>query len=202
VAALAALLKKLPLFLLTVLFTLMTTLMVSWDYAGVTGFLSRQLPPAAVRLLHRIKAILAGSVLRLAKAYLLLFLLTLAELSLGLWLLGVKEFFVAALAIALLDLLPVVGSGLVLGSWSAIVLAGKRIPFGIGLLVLWVTISLVRALLEPKIVGDQIGLHPLVTLTAMYFGLRTAGVMGMLVFPLLCMVAVRLQADGSLKFYK
>ena len=56
--------------------------------------------------------------------------------------------------------------------------------------------------MEPKIVGDQIGLHPLVTLTAMYFGLRTAGVAGMLALPLLCLVAVRLQADGSLRFYR
>lgn len=201
-SAFADRLKKLPLFLLTVLFTLMATLMISWDYAKITTFLARQLPPSGVRLLHRVKAILAGSVLRLGRAYGLLFFLTLAELSLGLWLLGIKEFFVVALIIALLDLLPVVGSGLVLGSWSAVVLGSGRIPLGIGLLVLWAVVSLVRAFLEPKIVGGQIGLHPLVTLTAMYFGLRTAGVMGLLAVPLLCMVAVRLQDDGSLKFYK
>lgn len=195
-------LKKLPLFFVSVLFTLMTTLMVSWDYSKVTNFLAGLLPPRGVHLLHRVKGILAGSVLRLARAYGLLFLLTLGELCLGLWLLGVKEFFVAALAIAVLDLLPVVGSGLVLGSWSAVVLAGGRFSFGIGLLVLWGIISLVRTFLEPKIVGDQIGLHPLVTLTAMYFGLRTAGVVGMLTVPLICMVAVRLQADGSIRFYR
>jgi len=194
--------KKLPLFLVSVLFTLMTVLMVSWDYPKITEFIARQLPPHGVHLLHRIKEILTGSVLRLARAYGLLFLLTLAELSLGLWLLGVDEFFVAALVIAVLDLLPVVGSGLVLGSWSAVVLAGGRFPFGIGLLVLWAIISLVRTFLEPKIVGDQIGLHPLVTLTAMYFGLRSAGVAGMLAVPLMCMIAVRLQADGSLKIYR
>lgn len=201
-SAFADRLKKLPLCLLTVLFTLMATLMISWDYAKVTAFLARQLPPAGIGLLHRIKAILVGSVLRLGRAYGILFLLTLTQLSLGLWLLGVKEFFIVALIIALLDLLPVVGSGLVLGSWSAIVLAKGRISFGVGLLVLWAIVSLVRAFLEPKIVGGQIGLHPLATLTAMYFGLRTAGVMGMLAVPLLCMVAVRLQADGSLKLYK
>ena len=85
---------------------------------------------------------------------------------------------------------------------GAVVLAGGRFPFGIGLLVLWAIISLVRTFLEPKIVGDQIGLHPLVTLTAMYFGLRSAGVAGMLAVPLMCMIAVRLQADGSLKIYR
>lgn len=199
---LASRLKKLPLFLLTVLFSLIATLMIAWDYSKITEFLARQIPPSGLKLLHRVKAILTGSVLRLVRAYGLLFLLTLAELSLGLWLLGVKEFFVVALVVALLDLLPVVGSGLVLGSWSAVVLAGGRLSFGIGLLVLWGIISLVRAFLEPKIVGSQIGLHPLVTLTAMYFGLRTAGVLGMLALPLLCMVVVRLQADGSLKLYK
>lgn len=201
-AAVGRWLKGLPLFLLTVMFTLMTSLLIAWDYQRITEFLARQIPQRGVRLLHRVKAILTGSVLRLLRAYGLLFLLTLAELSLGLWLLGVEEFFVAALAIAAVDLLPVVGSGLVLGSWSAIALAGGRTALGVGLLALWGVISLVRGFLEPKIVGDQIGLHPLVTLTAMYFGLRTAGVAGMLALPLLCLVAVRLQADGSLRFYR
>ncbi len=202
VAALAARLRRLPLFLLSLLFALMTTLMVSWDYPRVTGFLARQLPPRGVRLLHRVKAILAGSVLRLVRAYGIIFAITLAELCLGLWLLGVKEFFVLALLIALFDLLPAVGSGLVLCSWSAVVLAGGNLPLGLGLLVLWAVVAVVRSLVEPKIVGDQIGLHPLVTLTAMYFGLRTAGVLGMVGLPLLCMVVVRLQADGSLHLYR
>ena len=107
-----------------------------------------------------------------------------------------------ALVIATVDLLPVLGSGLVLGGWSAVVLAAGDLFLGVGLLILWGIISLVRSFLEPKIVGDHIGLPPLVTLTAMYFGLRLGGVAGMLAVPLLCMVLVRLQADGSLKFYR
>lgn len=195
-------LKGLPMLLLTVTFTLITALMISWDYKAVTGFLARQLPPRGVRLLHRVKHILTGSVLQLARAYGLIYLITLAELSLGLWLLGVGEFFVVALVIATVDLLPVLGSGLVLGGWSAVVLAGGDLFLGVGLLILWGIISLVRSFLEPKIVGDHIGLPPLVTLTAMYFGLRLGGVAGMLAVPLLCMVLVRLQADGSLKIYR
>ena len=109
---------------------------------------------------------------------------------------------VAALVIATVDLLPVLGSGLVLGSWSAVVLVGGNLFLGIGLLALWGIISLVRSFLEPKIVGDRIGLPPLVTLTAMYFGLRLGGVAGLLTVPILCMVLVRLQADGSLRIYK
>jgi sporulation integral membrane protein YtvI len=195
-------LKGLPLLLLTVTFTLITTLMVLWNYGTVTGFLARQLPARGVKLLHRIKGILTGSVLQLAKAYAILFAVTLAELSLGLWLLGINKFLVAALIIATVDLLPVLGSGLVLGSWSAVVLVGGNLFLGIGLLALWGIISLVRSFLEPKIVGDRIGLPPLVTLTAMYFGLRLGGVAGLLCIPILCMVLVRLQADGILRIYK
>ena len=195
-------LKKLPSLLLTLLFTLAATLLTLWDYRKVTEFLARQLPAPGLRLLHRVKGILGSSVLKLAKAYSLLFCITVGLLSLGLWLLGVGEFFVVALAIAIVDLLPVVGSGIVLVSWSAVVFAGGRTAFGVGLLALWGLVSLTHFLLEPKIVGDQIGLHPLVTLTAMYFGLRTAGVAGMLGLPLACLVAVRLQADGKMRLYK
>ena len=194
--------KKLPMLLLTITFTLITALMISWNYQAVTGFLARQLPPRGVKLLHRIKHILTGSVLQLAKAYGIIYLITLAELSLGLWLLGVGEFLVIALVVATVDLLPVLGSGLVLGGWSAVVLAGGDFFLGVGLLILWGIISLVRSFLEPKIVGAHIGLPPLATLTAMYFGLRLGGVAGMLAVPLLCMVLVRLQADGSLKLYQ
>jgi len=202
VSAMGHWIKGLPMLLLSVVFTLITALMISWDYKAVTGFLARQLPPRGVKLLHRIKHILTGSVLQLAKAYGLIYLITLAELSLGLWLLGVGEFFVVALVIATVDLLPVLGSGLVLSGWSVVVLTQGNFFLGVGLLILWGIISLVRSFLEPKIVGDHIGLPPLVTLTAMYFGLRLGGVTGMLAFPLLCMVLVRLQADGSLKLYQ
>lgn len=201
-ALLGRLLRGLPLFLLSLVFTLMTSLLAACDYPAVTGFLLRQCSPRGARLLRRAGAILTGSVPRMLRAYGLLSLATFAQLCAGLWLLGVPHFGAAALGVTLVDLLPVVGSGAVLVSWSLLCFAGGRGALGAGLLALWGIVSLVRGLLEPRVVGGQIGLHPLAALACMYLGLRAAGAAGMLGAPLLCLLLVRLQQEGWLRLWK
>lgn len=86
-----------------------------------------------------------------------------------------------ALLIAFSDALPILGSGTIIIPWAVICAFQGRLNLAIALMVLFVIISIVRQLLEPKVVSGQIGIHPIFTLAAMYTGYKIIGIMGMLI---------------------
>ena len=94
-----------------------------------------------------------------------------------------------AAIIALLDILPVLGTGTVLIPWAVISLLGQNSGRALGLFVLYLLITGARSLLEPKLVGQQLGLPPLVSLVSVYAGLRLFGVLGAVLMPCLVLAA-------------
>lgn len=118
------------------------------------------------------------------RACLYLGLITFLLAFIGLAVLGVPYAFLLAALIAVVDFLPLLGSGTVLAPWAIVCFLLGKTGMGIGLLVLWGVCALVRQLLEPKLIGGGLGLHPLVSLVAMYAGLRLFGVAGMILAPL------------------
>lgn len=113
-----------------------------------------------------------------------LMLVTFGELAAGLLVLRVEFFLLLAAAVALVDALPVFGTGAVLVPWAVVAFLSGQTGLGLGLLALYGVVSLIRSLLEPKLVGDQTGLPPLGALAAMYAGYRLLGVAGMILAPL------------------
>ena len=97
---------------------------------------------------------------------------------------GVEYSFILALVIALVDILPVLGTGTVLIPWGLISLIGNNYPLGIGLLIGYAVIVVVRQIIEPRIIGKFIGISPLASLAAIYIGLRLMGILGLFVFPI------------------
>lgn len=130
---------------------------------------------------------IAGSVANALRGYLraygLIFCLTFTELLIGFLIIGVRYAVLVALLIALLDLLPVIGSGAVLVPWSAVAFLSGDVRVGAGLLILFGVITLVRQIAEPKIVGSSIGLHPLAALASMYVCFRLFGAVGLVLGP-------------------
>ena len=122
----------------------------------------------------------------------LLMLVTFGELAAGLLLLRVELFLLLAALIALVDALPVFGTGTVLLPWAAAELLAGRLGLALGLAALYGVVSVVRSVLEPKLVGEQTGLPPLGALAAMYAGFQAFGVAGMILAPLLASVACQL----------
>lgn len=105
-------------------------------------------------------------------------------LTSGLLILRVDYALLLGLGIALLDALPVFGSGIILIPWSLIRFLQADTFRGVGLLLLYGAAALTRTALEPQILGRQIGLDPLLTLAALYAGYRFLGVLGMILFPM------------------
>ena len=101
-------------------------------------------------------------------------------LAVGLVILGVRYGILFALLIALLDFLPVFGTGTVLFPWALIKLLSGEWTFAIGLVVIYVLTQAVRQVVQPKIVGDSIGLPPLLSLIFLYLGFKIKGISGMI----------------------
>ena len=132
------------------------------------------------KLLTHLKVSLGGWLRAQFKLMGVMFLLVTA----GLAILGVDYPLLFGLIVALVDALPVFGTGTILIPWSLTQFLQNDLRRGIGLLVLYGVAALSRQALEPRLVGKQVGLHPLLTLLALYTGFRAAGVAGMILFPI------------------
>lgn len=102
--------------------------------------------------------------------------------------LNVRYPLLAGIAIGFVDALPILGSGTVLIPWAVISATDGDINLAISLLVLLAIISIVKQLIEPKVVSKQIGIHPIFTLIAMYTGYKVIGVMGLLLGPIILII--------------
>jgi sporulation integral membrane protein YtvI len=146
------------------------------------------LPKKWAQRLDMIKKRAGEAVVSWFRAYLLILGLTFFELFIGFSMLGVNYSFLAAFGVALVDILPMFGAGAVLVPWAAVMLITGNQFMGVGLLVLWAIVSVIRQFAEPKIIGRSFGVSPLLTLLAMYSGLRLFGIAGMIVAPAALMV--------------
>ena len=136
------------------------------------------------------------------KAYAMLWLITFSVLFLGFIILGVEYATTLAIVIALLDMLPVIGTGTVLIPWGIVCIAGGGYRRGIGILVLFACVTVIREIAEAKVIGRCIGMHPLLTLAAMYAGYRLLGVAGILLLPLVLNIAKEMTSMGMHKSTK
>lgn len=177
-----------PRLLLSLVTTVIAAYMSSAALPGLKAWLRRRLPAAWQEWLRQLRtrgrAVLGGWLRAQLKLILLVFLL----LTLGLWVLGVEFPLLFGGLIALLDALPVLGTGTVLIPWALLSFLQERSALGFGLLALYGLCSLSRSVLEPHLVGRQLGLPPLLTLMAFYIGFRLFGIAGMILLPLIVLL--------------
>ena len=102
--------------------------------------------------------------------------------------LNVKYPFLYAIGIAFVDALPIFGSGTIMVPWAVISATYGDIKLGIYILLLWGLMVVIRQMLEPRIVGKSIGVHPIFTLIAMYTGFRIVGVIGLFIGPIILII--------------
>ena len=172
-----------------VLFFLLVSVIASgyfaWSLEDVNAAVKRFLPKGIFDLLVRWKDGFFTVFLKYMRSYLLLLVITFLEMTVGLFLIRAPYPLVMAIVIAALDLLPVIGVGAVLIPWGVWSFVAGRTPFGIGLLVLFAFHTVFRQIIEPKIVGKNLGVHPLLTLLFIYVGYSVFGIVGLLLVPVL-----------------
>lgn len=173
-----------------------------FDYERIYNAIIRQCSDGTRRVVHIFNTEVLTSLIKMIFSYVLISIICMAELLIGFYILGIKDASFVALLIALFDVLPVVGSGGILVPWGVVLLILGE-PFkGIGLIVLWVIIVIVRQIVEPKIVGEQVGLYALTTVIALYIGLKLMGGIGLIMAPLYVIVCKKLNEEGVISLYK
>ncbi len=177
----------LPEYFVLLVLTLIISFFFARDYEmiknNVSLFIQTLTPENWNNALHRISRGLQRALQGYIKAIIILITITGFLSLIGLSIFGVKYAHVLALVIALLDLLPVVGPGTIYVPWGIGMIITGNAKFGIGLLVLYGILIVVRQILEPKLVGENIGLHPLTTLVSLYLGYRLLGIWGFVIGP-------------------
>jgi sporulation integral membrane protein YtvI len=193
---------KAPRLLLNVLIMVISTIFLTADFPKIKAFVMRQFSPRWRTLLHNARVQLGRTLWNYLRSYAIILSITFVEILLGLSIIGVKNAAGIAVAIASFDILPVVGSGLVLLPWTIYTLMSGNYAAGIGLAVLYVVVIIVRQIMEPKIVGDRVGLHPLVTLLSMVLGTYLFGGIGLLGLPITVALIHALNKEGAIHLYK
>ena len=178
------------------------TYFISSTYPRTFAFLQAQLPPGLSGRLEGLGRDLKSSFGGFFKAQLMLMAMSFFLLLGGLSLVGAENPVMMAALTALVDALPVFGTGIILIPWALYSFLLGRGGRAAALLGLWLGINLLRSCLQAKLLGDQIGLEPLPSLVAVYVGWRVWGVWGMLSFPILLVTLRQLNDKGVIRLWK
>ena len=199
VTAAAAALPQAVLFCAT---TLLAVLFTAGSYPRIRRSSAWRCGGRGTQQARGVKADLLATLGKWCKAQCILLGVTFCELLTGFLLLRQGYALLLAALIAVIDALPVFGTGTVLVPWGALCLLTGNVPKGLGLLALYGVISLVRSVLEPKIMAAQVDLPPLAALAAMYVGFCAFGVAGMVLCPMALLFVKQLHDSGWLRLWK
>lgn len=172
-----------PSLILSILAMIFSTVFVVSDYERIAGFASSHIPQSLKKILKDIRVYLTDTLFVVIRSYVLIMLLTFTELSILFAIFGINNAVLKAGIIAVLDILPILGTGGIMIPWAVISFALGNTAMGIKLVVIYAIVTVVRNYVEPKIVGAQLGLHPIITLVAMFVGLRLFGFWGLFGLP-------------------
>ncbi len=191
-----------PGLLIQFIFMVISSFFFTADLEHVREFLLLQVPEkqrGVVLEMVKSARVMVGKIL---KVYLFLMCVTFVELYVGFKLLRIDMAFLYALLTAVVDILPVLGTGTVLIPWGLVSCILGNVGQGVGILVLYLVITAVRQFLEPKIIGQQVGLHPIVTLICIFAGGKVMGIWGIFLFPVMATVLKKMNDEGSIHLWK
>ncbi len=197
-----ALLTFFPKTVIFVIVTIIASYLMSKDIRLIRDFSASQLP---ADLLVRLKSVYADLIKAFGgfiKAQLTIMGITFLITITGLYFIGIPYALTMAIIIGLIDALPILGTGAVLVPWAIINIVLGNYRLGVPLIILYGVITITRQIIEPKIMGKNIGLHPLVTLASLYLGIQIFGVAGILIGPLAVIIVKALQKTMLLPQWK
>lgn len=173
----------LPGFFTILIFGLVASFFFSRDKHLILDLVYRIVPSNRSKQVRRILLEMGEAFMGFVRAQVILISITAILTIVGLYVLGVEYAFTLGIFTGLLDLLPVLGPGLVLLPWIIWELVMGQYALAAKLAILYGLLVMNRQFVEPKVVADSIGLHPLVTLMALYIGLKAFGVVGVIIGP-------------------
>ncbi|NLC96828.1 MAG: sporulation integral membrane protein YtvI [Erysipelotrichaceae bacterium] len=202
VSSLSNIATSLPSFIIKILLMIISTFFIASDYDRIIKFINKQLSPKAYEAVNMIKDYVFNTLFEVIKSYVTIMTITFIELSIGLTILRVSNSISIAILISIFDILPVLGTGGIMIPWLIISFIQGNVKLGFGLLIVYVIVTLIRNIIEPKIVGSQLGLHPIVTLLSMFIGTSLFGGIGLFGFPIFLSLLKYLNDKGTISILK
>lgn len=200
--------KQIPMFAVGLLVCIVSCCFMTSDYHNLRNGILRQFKSDTQTAIVRTKQVTFSTLGKMGKAYSIIIGITFTEMVIGLFALKLFKIytgdyiFAIALVTAVVDILPVLGTGTILVPWSIWSFCTGNISMGIGLLVIYAVIGVVRQIVEPKLVAAQLGLPPYLTLAAMFIGTQLFGFLGLFLLPMTLMLLKVLNDDGIVHIFK
>ncbi len=182
--------------------TVVSSVFMSISFPTVKRFVLAQFRPEQQDLIIQIKNTLFSTVGKYLRSYSLLMLITFVELLVFFLVFGFKPALPLAFLIAIVDILPVLGVGTVLIPWAAFCLLSGSPWRALILACMYIVITIVRQILEPKVIGDHVGMLPILTLFCIWVGLKLFGFGGMFLIPITVVILKNLHESGKLHIWK
>jgi len=196
--ALTGVAKQVPSFAVGSVVFIMASYFITADYPRLRSSLTDRLPDGPRAFLSLVKGAASAGFGGYVKAELILSIGVFFILLGGFFLIHQPYALLLALALAVLDFIPIIGSGTAMVPWALVDLLTGNFRHAVGLMVVWGLVALFRRLAEPKVLGNQTGLSPILSLVSVYVGMQAAGVLGMVLGPVICLVALDIGRSGVL----
>ncbi len=199
--------KQIPTTLVSIVVSIVACCFMTADFASVKRLVLGFFQPDTRTKIVRAKRLLFPSLGKMAKAYGIIITITFCEVSLGLFLLklmGIYDsgyIFVIAILTAIIDIVPVLGTGTVLIPWALVSLLNGNYPMAIGLIVMYACITVIRQIIEPKLVAAQLGIPAFLTIVSMFIGSQIFGVIGIFILPITIVMLKLLNDEGIIHIF-
>lgn len=200
--------KQIPMIAVGIIVSIVSCCFLTADYSTFRNLILTLAGENNSVKLVKTKRILLSTLGKIGKAYCILIMVTFSEMLIGLSflkLIGVYEgeyVFVISLITAIVDILPVLGTGTILIPWGIWSLITGKIGLGIGIIAVYAVITIIRQIIEPKLVANQLGLPAFITITAMYIGTQLFGFIGLFLLPISIMLIKVLNDEGIINVFR
>lgn len=199
--------KQIPVIFAGVFMGIIACFFITCDYDKFRLLISENISREHEMAIVKTRRILGDILGKMLKSYATLIFITFCEVSIGLnimKLLGVYNggyILVISIITAIVDILPVLGTGTILIPWAIFNLFTGNIGLGIGLVILYVLITVIRQVIEPRLVAMNVGLHPAITLFGMYLGVQIFGFFGIFILPITFVLVKALNDEGIIHLW-
>ncbi len=199
--------KQIPVVFAGIFMGIIACFFITCDYDKFRVLISENISREHEAAIVKTRRILGDILGKMLKSYATLIFITFCEVSIGLNILkligvyGGGYILVISIITAIVDILPVLGTGTILIPWAIFNLFTGNIGLGIGLVVLYVLITVIRQIIEPRLVAMNVGLHPAITLFGMYMGVQLFGFLGIFILPITFVLVKALNDEGIIHLW-
>ena len=175
---------KIPDYLISITFSIISSIYFSYDYFKITNFVINLFPEKTKHFLFKTKYLTIKTIVKYFKAYCFLMFYSFILLTIGFFIIKIENPIGIAAIICIFDSIPIIGSGIILIPWAIILFAENNFSLAIAILVVFLVTNILRSFIEPKVLGKNLGIHPLLALFSIYIGAKVLGFIGIIVAPI------------------